>query len=157
MNTVKERLKDYRRKMGRLKYLKQRKEEIEGQLKEIPDSVKYYNMADIIEYNPPTNKINRIIEEAGIKSAEIHKDLQSSLNIIISQIVELEREAKIVDAIITGLTDRERFVIDKIYFCGLRLYCIPSLFYENFKETVSPKTIKRISEEATEKMEGLIK
>lgn len=150
-------LKEYRRQSSRLQLLILRKEQIQRELERIPDEVKYYNMTDIIEFSPPTNKINRTIEEAGIKSAEIHKDLQSSLHIIIRQIIELEKEIKIVDAIITGLTDRERFVIDKIFFCGLRLYCIPSLFYENFKETVSPKTIKRISREAIEKMEELIK
>lgn len=157
MITVKERLVDYRRKMGRLQYLRQRKEEIESQLKEIPDSVKYYNMSDIREFSPPTNKINRTIEEAGIKSAEIHKDLQSALHIITKQIVELEKETKIIEAIMTSLTDRERFVIDKIFLCGLKWYCMPFLFFEIFKETISEKTIKRIAKDATKKMEELIK
>ena len=84
-------LKDYRRKSSSLEVLRIERERIIKKLNRIPDEVKYCDTTSVLKFESPTFKIQRTVEDAGIKSAEIHKDLQASLNIFEQKILRNEK------------------------------------------------------------------
>jgi hypothetical protein len=143
-------LKDYRQKASLLELLKNKKEVILKKLNRIPDEVKYCSTSGIIEHHPKDYHINRIVENAGIKSAEIHQDLQAALNIIELDIEELEPQVKTVQILVSALDDTERFIIEKFYFCGWPWYTLEA------ETHVNRKTLKKRRIEAFLKMRKLM-
>lgn len=143
-------LKDYRQKASLLELLKNKREVILKKLKRIPDEVHYCNTTSLLVFEPPTFKVNRTVENAGIKSAEIHRDLQAALNIIELDIEELEPQVKMVQILVSALDDTEKFIIEKFYFCGWPWYTLEA------ETHVNRKTLKKRRIEAFLKMKKLM-
>lgn len=126
-------LKDYRRKSSSLEVLRIERERIIKKLNRIPDEVKYCDTTSVFKFEPPTFKIQRTVEDAGIKSAEIHKDLQASLNIFEQKIEELEPEVKTIEALVKSLDDTEKTIIEKFYFHNWQWYALSAELHMSIK------------------------
>lgn len=149
-------LKEHRKNLSILDILNIQKERIKRELKKIPDSVRYTNNTSLLKFEPPTNKISRMVEKAGIKSAEIHKDLQTSLNVIEQRIEVIEEDIKIVEALLRSLDDQEQFIIRKLFLCGLQVYHLSGEYQKEFNQYMSGQTLRRKKRSALAKMKELI-
>ena len=151
MIEIEQRLKEHRRRIGYLKILKLKKEKIQKELKKIPDQVKYCNTTSLLKFEPPNYKVNRTVEDAGIKSAKIHKDLQAGLNVIEIKIEELEPEIEAIEALVQSLSDTEREVIQKFFIYGWRKCEVLNNLH------LSERTLATIKKMALKKMADLLK
>lgn len=157
---VDELLKRYRFEVGRYAYLDAQAKEIERQINKMRDML-IYDVASIqspvisdmpkgTSIGDPTQRVGTLLAD-GWEPQEI-KDLVASLVGISAQRSESKLVVDFVSAWLDGLTERERWMIEKQVIDGEFWSMIIPAFSTTFGEAMSKDTLKRIRNRALEKI-----
>ena len=154
-NTIETRLKTYKSDLSKLHLIECSMKELESEIQVIEPSyisaVQYSETPKSI-----TNKFSSIVENSVL---EIEKD-RAEINRLNADLWQLAKDRIIlkcktdyVEALLVGLTEEERFVIEKFYFDGLAWHIVAEKYRKEYGVYKTLKTMRAKRDDAIRKME----
>jgi uncharacterized protein (DUF885 family) len=152
---IEQKLREYKSNLSKLHLIECEMQRIENEIQLIDPSyisaVQYSNMPKSV-----TNKFNSIVENTVIEienNREQMDRLKTDLWGYAAEIAKIKPKIRYVEALLEGLTEEERFAIEKFYFDGLPWHLVAERYSKEYGIYKTPKTMRGKRNEALQKME----
>jgi len=152
---IEQKLREYKSNLSKLKLIECSMKQIESEIQVLePSYISAYAFSDV----PPskTNKVSSPVENTVLaeenKREKVDR-LKADLWELAKDRVTIKCKTDYVEALLTGLTEEERFVIELYYFDGLSEPTIANRYQRQFSTYRNIRTLRRKRFAALRKME----
>ena len=151
---IEQKLREYRSNLSKLKLTECSMKQLENEIQVLePSYISAYAFSD----TPPskTNRISSVVENTVLEGENRREQvgkLKERLRDMAKERLYLQCKVEIVQALLVGMTDEERFVIEKYYFDGLAWHIVSEKYRREYGIYKTARTLKAKRYDALRKM-----